>query len=107
MSGIVQVIRFYYPWFEEPTWDSWSKVCCPFHGESNASATINTELGKFHCFVCEAKGDAIDIIQYKEKELSYPDARKRLQEILGDSGEAVRSKPKRVSRRRVFGETRH
>ena len=103
---IEKVIQFYYPFFICPTWDSWSKVLCPFHSETNASATINIELNKFHCFVCDVKGDAIDIIRHEEG-VNFVIAKRRLQEILGDSSEELRSKPKRVSRRRVFGETRH
>jgi DNA primase len=35
------------------------KACCPFHGEKTPSFTINDDKGFYHCFGCNAHGDAI------------------------------------------------
>ncbi len=44
----------------------WKKIRCPFHGDSQASATFSPEHGSFHCFACEMSGDAISIIKKAE-----------------------------------------
>jgi DNA primase len=36
---------------------------CPFHGEKTPSFSVNAELGVFHCFGCQAKGDAITFVR--------------------------------------------
>ena len=46
--------------------DGWIPVRCPFHGDSNASASVNPEFGKFKCHGCEVHGDAWDLIQTRE-----------------------------------------
>lgn len=35
------------------------KACCPFHNEKSPSFYVNDEKGFYHCFGCEAHGDAI------------------------------------------------
>ena len=35
------------------------KACCPFHNEKTPSFYVNDEKGFYHCFGCEAHGDAI------------------------------------------------
>lgn len=32
---------------------------CPFHSDTNASLSLNADLGVFHCFGCHAKGNII------------------------------------------------
>lgn len=44
----------------------WIPVCCPFHGDTNASASVNPDYGKFYCHGCEVRGDAWDLIQERE-----------------------------------------
>ena len=44
----------------------WVAVKCPFHGDSNASASVNSEFGKFNCHGCDVHGDAWDLIQAHE-----------------------------------------
>lgn len=34
--------------------------CCPFHHDKNPSLTFYTDTNRFHCFGCQASGDAID-----------------------------------------------
>lgn len=34
---------------------------CPFHEEQTPSMAINTKNGSYHCFGCQANGDAADI----------------------------------------------
>ncbi len=35
------------------------KACCPFHNEKTPSFYVNDEKGFYHCFGCQAHGDAI------------------------------------------------
>src|SRR5215469_12968294 len=51
----------------EPDGRDWSKaVRCPFHGDAHPSAVINWQRQYFHCFACEAKGGAVQLIMHKE-----------------------------------------
>jgi DNA primase len=36
--------------------------CCPIHGESNPSMSVRPATGRFTCFACGAKGDAIQFV---------------------------------------------
>ena len=55
---------------------------CPFHNEKTPSFTVFAESGRFQCFGCGEKGDAITFLMKKES-LSYPVAVKRLAERVG------------------------
>ena len=39
---------------------------CPFHSEKSGSFSINPELGIYHCFGCQASGDAITFVREVE-----------------------------------------
>lgn len=39
------------------------KGLCPFHGEKTPSFSVDPRTAKFHCFGCQAGGDAIDFLQ--------------------------------------------
>lgn len=57
-----------------------SKIaCCPFHKEKTPSFHINDEKGFYHCFGCNAHGDAITYTMKKEG-LSFPEAVRKLAE---------------------------
>ena len=49
------------------------KGLCPFHGEKTPSFVVNPAKQFFHCFGCQASGDAIKFVMDIEK-LSYPEA---------------------------------
>ena len=40
-------------------------ACCPFHAEKTPSFTIY-EDGHYHCYGCQAHGDAIDYIRQRD-----------------------------------------
>jgi len=39
---------------------------CPFHAEKTGSFSINSELGLYYCFGCQARGDAITFLRETE-----------------------------------------
>ncbi|WP_459962015.1 CHC2 zinc finger domain-containing protein [Nocardia sp. IFM 10818] len=101
---ISKVIQHYYPEWEPPEDRStFNKTCCPFHGESRPSATVNFDDGRFHCFACGVKGDAIDIVRHEEG-VSFAEAKRRTAEITGGGDPPVRQKPAGNPGRRVFGQ---
>ena len=55
---------------------------CPFHNEKTPSFTVFAESGRYQCFGCGEKGDAITFLMKKEN-LSYPEAVKKLAERVG------------------------
>jgi len=55
---------------------------CPFHNEKTPSFTVFAQSGRFQCFGCGEKGDAITFLMKKEN-LSYPEAVKKLAERVG------------------------
>ena len=40
----------------------WSAMRCPYHGDTDASASVNIAEGRFRCHACGVAGDAWDLI---------------------------------------------
>ncbi|NHC12592.1 DNA primase [Motilibacter deserti] len=53
------------------------KGLCPFHDEKTPSFNVRPSMGTFHCFGCNAGGDAIDFLRQLEQ-LSFAEAVERL-----------------------------
>lgn len=58
------------------------KGLCPFHGEKTASFVVNPQQGTYHCFGCQAHGDALTFIR-ETRHLSFPEAVRALAAIVG------------------------
>ena len=58
------------------------KACCPFHNEKTPSFYVNDEKGFYHCFGCQAHGDAIRFLT-DAKGLPFMDAVRELAEAAG------------------------
>ena len=58
------------------------KACCPFHNEKTPSFYVNDEKGFYHCFGCEAHGDAIRWLT-DARGLAFIDAVKELADAAG------------------------
>ncbi|MBM4592653.1 hypothetical protein GS454_04695 [Rhodococcus hoagii] len=103
---IAAVLLRYFPDWEPPhdTGRKWLSTKCPFHGESNESASVSYELNAFRCHGCGAKGDAYSIIQNQE-EVNFATALELAARVSPGSHRPVPAKPARVSRRRVFGDS--
>jgi DNA primase len=58
------------------------KGLCPFHDEKSPSFNVSADRGIFHCFGCQAGGDAIEfLIRYEN--LTFPEAVRTLAQDLG------------------------
>ncbi len=55
---------------------------CPFHSEKTPSFSVNAEAGLYHCFGCQASGDAISFVRAMEH-LDFVDAVRRLADRAG------------------------
>ena len=58
------------------------RACCPFHNEKTPSFYVNDEKGFYHCFGCEAHGDAIGWM-IEQRGLPFMDAVKELASAAG------------------------
>ena len=58
------------------------KACCPFHKEKTPSFYVNDEKDFYHCFGCQAHGDAIRWLT-DARGLSFMDAVKELADAAG------------------------
>ena len=66
----------------------WAPMCCPFHDDRHASAAINSDEGRFHCFVCGIHEDAIGLIMEREG-CDFQNAVAQAETITGQSIEGV------------------
>lgn len=58
------------------------KCCCPFHQENTPSCIVFEDEGRFHCFGCQQRGDAIDYIQTR-RGMDFIGAVSTLASLLG------------------------
>lgn len=71
-----------------PDRSGWHKVKCPFHDDSHASATVNTEAEAFICFGCGVKGDVYTIIMQQEG-IQFREAITFAERITGESSDSL------------------
>ena len=57
-------------------------ACCPFHSEKTASFTVDNQKNTYHCFGCNAHGDAFKFLMDIEN-IDFPEALRRLADISG------------------------
>lgn len=77
------------------------QALCPFHNEKTPSFTVFAESGRYQCFGCGEKGDAITFLMKKEN-LSYPVAVKRLAERVGVAIQSDKIDEEQKKRNRGF-----
>ena len=66
-------------------------IKCPFHNDSHASASFNTQDNIFNCFACGMQGNSIQIIA-KQERCEIREAKSIAEGITGESDEQVRGK---------------
>ncbi|PZT90181.1 MAG: DNA primase [Citromicrobium sp.] len=71
------------------------KACCPFHNEKTPSFYVNDEKGFYHCFGCEAHGDAIRWLT-DQRGLPFMDA---VKELAAEAGMEVPAPDPRAAER--------
>jgi len=66
----------------------WTSILCPFHPDTNPSASINMDEDRFKCFVCDVSGDILDVVQQAENLEDVKTAMKWITEnILFEDGQ--------------------
>jgi hypothetical protein len=61
----------------------WKPYRCPFHGDRDASGSVNSEKQVFNCHAADCpKGNAIQVIMQWEQ-VSYAEAKQRAETISG------------------------
>lgn len=78
-TDIVEMIQSYFPLKRAGV--NWVAVC-PFHNEKTASFNVNPQRQIFHCFGCQAGGDAIKFVMMYDN-LPFPEAAKKLADQAG------------------------
>lgn len=79
--NIVDVIQQYVPLKKQASGTRYVGLC-PFHSENTPSFSVNSALGYYYCFGCQAKGDVFKFIQERES-LTFPETLKLLAERFG------------------------
>lgn len=105
MSLIVKTIQRYHPEFDPPI-DSgrdWTPCLCPFHQETNRSASVSYRYDAFHCFACPVKGDVIGIIRSQER-CSFAEAKSIAEGLSEGSNVAVSRGTSKQPRQRLFAD---
>ncbi|MBP6600765.1 MAG: DNA primase [Verrucomicrobiales bacterium] len=93
-TDIVEVISSYFPVKRAGT--NFLAIC-PFHNEKSPSFNINPQRQIFHCFGCQAGGDAIKFIMMYDN-LSFPEAAKKLAGQVGVTVREAAYDPKEEAR---------
>ncbi len=57
-------------------------ACCPFHGEKSPSFHVRRDKGYYHCFGCQASGNAVTFLMQYENQ-SFMDALQQLAQHAG------------------------
>ena len=70
-------------------------ACCPFHDEKTPSFYVNDEKGFYHCFGCEAHGDAIRWLT-DQRGMPFMDA---VKELAAEAGMEVPAPDPRAAER--------
>lgn len=73
------------------------KGLCPFHNEKTPSFTVSEDKGFYHCFGCQANGDAIRFVQ-ETRGLSFMEA---VEVLAGEAGmEIPKATPREAAQAR-------
>lgn len=108
LAGVlVPTIRHYYPDWDPPddTGRDWAPTLCPFHAESNPSASIALDRGLFRCFACPVRGNYLSVIMHEEG-CDYRKAIRIAESILAGRSEDVRAGVQGQPGRKVLGRPR-
>lgn len=106
-SLIVAVIQRYHPEWQPPrdTGYEWVPTLCPFHQDTNRSASVSFLRNAFHCFACDVKGDPISIIRYEERN-SFAEAKSIAERLSAGGNYTVSRGTTGQSRQRLFADER-
>lgn len=78
----IAVVLNHHGWSGAPRGNGWEPIRCPYHDDTNASASVHLEKGAFKCHACDISGDAIKLIMHYEG-VSFTDAVRMATEVYG------------------------
>ncbi|QKW48852.1 hypothetical protein HUT08_04070 [Streptomyces buecherae] len=84
---------------------AWLACLCPFHVEEKASAAVNYETERVHCFACGVSLDSIGVIQ-REEEATFVEATRIAESRFGSRREAIQQPVPRKRSRPIYGASR-
>jgi len=84
---LVSVVEYYGT--TVPNKAGYISVRCVLHEDTQASATVNIDKQRYHCFVCQFDGDVYDVVANKEG-LGFKDAITRAEIIANGNRTQVR-----------------
>lgn len=58
------------------------KIVCPFHGDINPSMSVDFANGRFFCFGCGLKGNALDFVKYANPDCGEIECMMKLEKIV-------------------------
>jgi DNA primase len=73
-----------------PNKHGYISIRCILHDDTQASATVNVDKQRYHCFVCQFDGDVYAVVQHKEG-LGFRDAVARAEIITNGNRKQVSS----------------
>jgi DNA primase len=88
----IEAVLYHYGATYVPVRSGWAGMLCPFHDDKTKSGSVNTDRGTFHCFTCDAAGDAYDLIQQQEG-IEFRDAVEFGARVFGEGYTFVRDVP--------------
>ena len=76
----------------------WRKMRCPFHNDRSPSASVNTTIQRFKCYVCSVNEDAYGIVMWKGDASDFLSAMSNVQDFWHEPtyAELLQSMQKRV-----------
>lgn len=63
-------------------------VCCPFHGDTRPSASVNVDKDVFHCLACDASGNSHQVYA-RLHNISFTEARRVLKLVDQDTDDEL------------------
>lgn len=95
-TDIVDLIQGYFPLKRA---GANFQAICPFHNEKTPSFNVNPQRQTFHCFGCQAGGDAIKFVMMYDN-LNFPEAARKLADRSGIMIVEEALDPKEIAKQR-------
>lgn len=74
----------------------WQPVKCPYHEDRTASASVNVDKDRFHCFACDISEDLVGLMR-KDRGVGYVEAVAQAAKEFGTGAERMAGEPSHSS----------